>query len=47
MTVYDTYRPGRKPAAALQTTPAALLGARAQIPPGHGDRVGQPVIEGM
>lgn len=35
----------RRLAAALQTTPAALLGARAQIPPGHDRRAGQPATE--
>jgi transcriptional regulator with XRE-family HTH domain len=34
----------RRLAAALQTTPAALLGAGAQAPPGYGRTVGPPVI---
>lgn len=34
----------RRLAAALQTTPAALLGAGAQVPPGHGRLAGPPVI---
>ena len=41
-------RPGgaalRRLAAALRTTPAALLGAGAQAPPGYGRLVGPPVI---
>jgi nitroimidazol reductase NimA-like FMN-containing flavoprotein (pyridoxamine 5'-phosphate oxidase superfamily) len=41
-------RPGaaalRRLAAALQTTPAALLGAGAQTPPGYGRMPGPPVI---
>jgi len=41
-------RPGglalRKLAAALQTTPAALLGAGAHAPPGYGRMVGRPVV---
>jgi transcriptional regulator with XRE-family HTH domain len=41
-------RPGgaalRKLAAALQTTPAALLGAGTQVPPGHGALAGPLVI---
>ena len=34
----------RRLAAALQTTPTALLGAGSQAPPGHGRPVGPPVI---
>ena len=34
----------RRLAAALQTTPAALLGAGAQVPPGHGRLADPPVI---
>lgn len=34
----------RRLAAALQTTPAALLGAGAQVPPGYGGLVGAPVV---
>jgi transcriptional regulator with XRE-family HTH domain len=41
-------RPGaaalRRLAAALQTTPAALLGAGAQVPPGYGRLAGPPVV---
>jgi transcriptional regulator with XRE-family HTH domain len=41
-------RPGaaalRRLAAALRTTPAALLGAGAQVPPGYGRLAGPPVI---
>jgi nitroimidazol reductase NimA-like FMN-containing flavoprotein (pyridoxamine 5'-phosphate oxidase superfamily) len=41
-------RPGgaalRRLAAALRTTPAALLGAGTQVPPGHGRRAGPPLI---
>ena len=41
-------RPGaaalRRLAAALQTTPAALLGAGAQAPPGYGRLAGPPVV---
>ena len=41
-------RPGftalRRLAAALQTTPAALLGAGAQAPPGYGRTAGPPII---
>ena len=42
-------RPGaatlRRLAAALQTTPAALLGARAQVPPAYGRMARPPVID--
>jgi len=34
----------RRLAAALQTTPAALLGAGAQAPPGYGRTVGPPLV---
>ena len=34
----------RRLAAALQTTPAALLGAGSQLPPGHGHLASPPVI---
>jgi transcriptional regulator with XRE-family HTH domain len=34
----------RRLAAALQTTPAALLGAGSQVPPGYGRLVGPPVV---
>ncbi len=34
----------RRLAAALQTTPAALLGAGAQVPPGYGRLGGPPVV---
>jgi len=34
----------RRLAAALQTTPAALLGAGAQAPPGYGRTVGPPIV---
>jgi len=34
----------RRLAAALQTTPAALLGAGAQVPPGYGHLSGPPVV---
>jgi nitroimidazol reductase NimA-like FMN-containing flavoprotein (pyridoxamine 5'-phosphate oxidase superfamily) len=34
----------RRLAAALQTTPAALLGAGSALPPGHGQLAAQPVI---
>ena len=34
----------RRLAAALQTTPAALLGAGSQAPPGCGRRIGPPVV---
>ena len=41
-------RPGavalRRLAAALQTTPSALLGAGAQVPPGHGHLARPPVV---
>ena len=41
-------RPGgdalRKLAAALQTTPAALLGAGAQVPPAYGHQPGPPMV---
>jgi hypothetical protein len=41
-------RPGftalRRLAAALQTTPAALLGAGSQVPPNYGRRVGPPIV---
>jgi ribosome-binding protein aMBF1 (putative translation factor) len=34
----------RRLAAAVRTTPAALLGARAQMPPGYGRLAGPPVV---
>jgi Pyridoxamine 5'-phosphate oxidase len=34
----------RRLAAALQTTPAALLGAGAQAPPGYGRTIGPPIV---